>query len=271
MGAGGRLIELVCHINGLDTREVSRALRILDGVFPHVVRRGKAYKPHRTISQYSNQKPQSTLAQVVGATGLKRNPDSIEILAVTEVYAFPLKEYITKTRGIPFNIASHYLKEVKCRTKDQREFYALGFASGRTYALRNKHFKGFAGAGVDIRIFEQGTPEIIMFEGFIDYLSYLAAKRLLTPDKTAIVLNGYAMIGRAIHHIQNVPGIKVVEFFRDRDEVLGKSIEKNTGLQTLKKLQAELGAMTIIDRSDTYPEFKDLNDWRTNLVRPKDK
>lgn len=235
------------------------------------MRSGKTGKPHRTLSQNSTQTVSSTSVQVVGATGLKRKPDSIEILAVGEIYAFPLKEYITKVRCIPFDIANQYLKEVKCRTKDHKEFYALGFASGDTYALRNKHFKGFAGAGVDIRIFEQGTPEVIMFEGCIDFLSYLAAKNLSTPNKTAIVLNGYAMIGRAIRYIQNAPGIKILEFFRDRDEVLGKTMEKNTGLQTLKKLKAELENIPVVDRSETYSEFKDLNEWRTNLVRTKDK
>lgn len=235
------------------------------------MRSGKTGKPHRTLSQNSTQTVSSPSVQMVGATGLKRKPDSIEILAVGEIYAFPLKEYITKVRCIPFDIAQQYLKEVKCRTKDNKEFYALGFASGDTYALRNKHFKGFAGAGVDIRIFDQATPEVILFEGAIDFLSYLAAKRLLAPDKTAIILNGYAMIGRAIGFIQSQKGIKKVEFFRDRDEVSGKTMEKNTGLQTLKKLQAELGNIPVIDRSETHKAFKDLNEWRTNLVRTKDK
>jgi len=243
----------------------------LDGVFPEVVRSGRTGKPHRTLAQNSTQTVSSTSVQVVGATGLKRKLDSIEILAVGEIYAFPLKEYITKVRGIPFDIASHYLKEVKCRTKDHKEFYALGFASGDTYALRNKLFKGFASTGVDIRIFEEGTPEVIMFEGFIDFLSYLAAKRLTKPNKTAVVLNGYSMVGRAISFIQSQSGIRKIEFFRDRDEVLGKEIEKNTGLQTLKKLQTELKNIPVIDRSETYPKFKDLNDWRTNLVKQKDK
>lgn len=243
----------------------------MDGVFPEVARAGKTDKLHRTIPPHSTQKHPSTSVQVVSATGLKRKPDSIEILAVGEIYAFPLKEYITKARGIPFDIASQYLREVKCRTKDHKEFYALGFASGETYALRNKHFKGFAGAGVDIRIFDQATTEIILFEGFIDFLSYLAAKKLLAPDKTAIVLNGYSMIGRAIGFIQSQKGIKEIEFFRDRDEASGKPMENNTGLQTLKKLQAELMNIPIIDRSEIYPECKDLNDWRTNLVRTKDK
>jgi uncharacterized NAD(P)/FAD-binding protein YdhS len=65
------------------------------------------------------------------------------------------------------------------------------------------------------------------------------------------------MIGRLITYVNNAPLISSIDYFRDRDELEGK----NTGLNTLKELDAQLKNIKIKDMSATYPQYKDLNDW----------
>lgn len=187
------------------------------------------------------------------------------MLKVTEIYHYPLKNYLTDTRKIPLNIASRYLKEIHCKVESTgKEFYALGFPAGKTYALRNKYFKGFASTGVDISVFAKQTERGLLFEGFMDFLSYLTAKQLIEPDCTAIVMNSSTMFHRVVEHLKSHPNITRLDYFRDRDELAGKT----TGIDSLKSLQEALLGVSITDQSNTYAAFKDLNDWWIDFSSP---
>ncbi len=265
-GVGGRLIELVCHINGLSFDDVSRALSILDGVFPVVKQSSNKVadiisapsKYSKNVSIQTSKPPQSSKNSKKGATGLKKKSGAIHIQQVKELYSFPLKDYLTQERKINLDIASKYVKEVHCQIPaTNKTFYAIGFPSGTAYALRNKNFKGFAGTGADISIFDHKTSNILLFEGFMDFLSYLTAKNIKKPPFTAVVLNSSAMIGRVISYVQNNPNISSIDYFRDRDELEGK----NTGLRTLNDLKDQLPVTKINDKSEAYSEYTDLNDW----------
>ena len=265
-GVGGRLIELVCHINGLNFDEVSRALSILDGVFPivkqssnkveNIISAPSQYRNNASIQTANTSQPSKNSKK--GATGLKKKSGAIEIQQVKELYSFPLKEYLTQERKINLNIANRYVKEVHCHIPTtNKPFYAIGFPSGSAYALRNRNFKGFAGTGADITIFDYKTSNILLFEGFMDFLSYLTAKNINEPFFTSAVLNSSTMIGRVINYVQNHPNISSIDYFRDRDELEGK----NTGLKTLSDLKEQLPTVKINDKSEAYPECKDLNEW----------
>ncbi len=268
-GLGGRLIELVCHVNGLQKTDVSGALNILDSIFPVVSKSSLAVskiisaktaqpKLAQETSLFNADSPKIKDNTANNATGLKKKSVAIEIKQVKPLFSFPLKNYLSDTRKINLNIADQYIKEVHCQlTATGNNFYAIGFKSGSTYSLRNKNFKGFAGTGADITIFDYQTCNILVFEGFIDFLSYLTAKKVSKPPFTCVVLNSSAMIGRLITYVNNVSLISSIGYFRDRDELEGK----NTGLNTLKELNTQLINIKIKDMSATYPQYKDLNDW----------
>lgn len=268
-GVGGRLIELVCHINGLRNDDVSRALSILDGVFPLMKQSSNKvediisapYQYSKNVSIKANTSAFSKTSKK-GATGLKKKTSSIQIQQVKLLFSFPLKDYLAKTRKINLDIASRYIKEVHCQIKaTNKTFYAIGFPSGSTYALRNKNFKGFAGTGANISIFDYQTSNVLVFEGFIDFLSYLTAKDINEPPYTTVVLNSSAMIGRLINYVQSQSHVSSVDYFRDRDELEGK----NTGLKTLSDLKKQLPTIKIHDKSEAYSDYKDLNDWLVSI------
>ncbi|NQX97529.1 MAG: toprim domain-containing protein [Flavobacteriales bacterium] len=179
----------------------------------------------------------------------KKGNSTLELVGVKSLFYYPLKNYIAE-RGITFEIANKYLKEVVFRnTKQDVKYSAIGFKSGGTWELRKRKFKGTLGTGKSITIFEKNTSELLLFTGFFDFLSYLQAKTLLEPPKTALVLNSDRLIQKAMQYIEN-HNIDTVEYFKDNDD---------SGFQTLidlKKSKAQ-----IIDISKTYAKYKDLNEW----------
>ncbi|WP_125780983.1 toprim domain-containing protein [Pseudoalteromonas rubra] len=261
VGAGGRLIELVCHIHNLPNNDVKSALEVLDSLYPTIT--SFSTKTARIMAKNQSQPlfDDSTLRsepRANNATGLNKKSAAIEVLRVQPLFSYPLKQYLQNERKINLAIACKYVKEVTCRLlASDKQFYSVGFASGSTFAIRNKHFKGFAGLGVDISVFDKGTSKVLLFEGFIDFLSYLTAKNLDSPPFTAVVLNSSAMLGRFIHLVEQQPVITQVDYFRDRDELNNKS----TGLETLAQLQTALSNKKINDLSSAYPNHKDLNEW----------
>jgi len=264
VGAGGRLIELVCHIHNLTSYDVKSALAILDRIYPTMS--AFSGRTSRIISNFNqarsgslfNDETQHSALQENSATGLNKKSASIEVLEVKPLYSYPLKQYLVKERKIDLDIAAQYVKEVKCQLrKSNKTLFAIGFASGDTFAIRNKHFKGFAGTGVDIRIFQKQTKKVLLFEGFIDFLSYLTAKKIKESPFTAVVLNSSAMLDRFIQLVEQSPQVTEVDYFRDRDELNGKT----TGLDTLQQLKKKLKKAKINDLSEAYPKHKDLNDW----------
>jgi len=156
-------------------------------------------------------------------------------------------------RKINLDIAQNHVKEViyKHIEKDI-QFYGMGFKSGDTWVIRRDQFKGFLGKGADISIIDMKTDNVLIFEGFIDFLSYLTAKNINDPKYTVIVLNSAVFINRALDFIKKNDHIKSVDYFRDRDD---------TGEQSIKRLEKHLSGIIINDKSEVYPNYKDLNEW----------
>ena len=84
------------------------------------------------------------------------------------------------------------------------------------------------GKGIDIRVFEYHTKTVLLFEGFLDFLSYLTTHQITEPPCTTVVLNSAIQLKRFITYVTNNPHIEAIEYFRDRDEA---------GVQTLKRLE----------------------------------
>ena len=92
-------------------------------------------------------------------------------------------------------------------------------------------------------------------EGFIDFLSYLTAKGINKLNNTVIVLNSASFINRVSEFMENNPQMKSIDYFRDRDQA---------GLESFNKLASNLRSIIIRDKSETYLNHEDLNEWLTN-------
>jgi DNA primase len=170
-------------------------------------------------------------------------------LAVKEVrplYAYPLKNYLHE-RSIPVAVADSFCKEVSYEING-RSYYGIGFQNDAGgWEIRNKNFKQ-SSAPKDITRLGSGSHLVHVFEGFMDFLSYLALHSYEDPRTVDfVVLNGAGLFDRALPFLEQH---SQVHLWLDRDV---------TGL-AYTKYALSLGSR-FVDESGFYEKFKDLNDW----------
>lgn len=166
-----------------------------------------------------------------------------------------LLQYLDK-RKIDREIAKSYLEEIYFSPPDgSKQYFALGWKSGNGFEARNALFKGFVGVGKEITILDvPGASECCLFEGFIDYLSYLSWNNINNPTFSAIILNSTALKAHALKALKSKP-YSLVKLFLDNDEA-GKIV--------LNFLTSELSSLNILDMRPSYAGFDDFNDWVVN-------
>ena len=244
---GGGLIEMVCTQNFLPKTEVSGALKILDNIFPDYKKIAGTSGPQHELTRSA---APVFAAEKNSPTGLKEKEVPI-LKANKPLYRYALKNYLTEERKIPLALGEKYFREIEYE-RDGKNYYALGFPAGETFALRNKYFKGFLGEGPTISIFEKSSPELYLFEGVFDFLSYLTIKKRSELTETAIVLNSTAFSGHFKRYLSKNTHVLRVFCFLDND--FG-------GFGTLEDLRKSIPKVEFVDRSEQYGTFKDLNEW----------
>lgn len=148
-------------------------------------------------------------------------------------------------------MASPYLRHVRYEVRG-REYSAIGFSNrAGGYELRDdKTFKETI-APKDISLIHGNASETLcLFEGFMDFLSYLTMKGKETA--TCLVLNSVSNLPRAIAYLYE-KGIDSVRAFLDNDEA---------GRQALQVLQST--GMSVEDMIRHYGGYKDLNEYHVS-------
>lgn len=156
-------------------------------------------------------------------------------------------------RGICSDVAMPNCKEVWYSLQGKR-YFAIGFRNrSGGYELRNRFFKGSL-SPKDISLMDNGSDTCNLFEGFIDYLSWMMLKSGCGDD--CIVLNSVALLERTFPVLERYERINC---YLDRDEA---------GRRTLEALRKRYGNR-IVDCSALYKGFKDLNEYLQNRL-PQD-
>ena len=160
-----------------------------------------------------------------------------------------------RQRGINTELARRECCEVRYQT-DGKLYFAVGFPNrSGGYEIRNKFFKGCI-APKDITHIRQEQPKetCYLFEGFMDYLSFLTLRLERCPERPEldgqdyIVLNSTASLSKAIRPLGDYEHIHC---FLDNDKA---------GLEAVQELREEYG-MRIRDASHIYGGYNDLNDY----------
>jgi hypothetical protein len=166
---------------------------------------------------------------------------------------YALISYLTR-RGINTETAQNQCVEVHY-SNNKKDFYAIGFKNDAGgYELRNRYYKGSV-SPKDITTFTPGTDECMVFEGFMDYLSYLTMKQQMQPQVNTVVLNSTIHLDKAMgflnrHHL--------IYAYLDNDV---------TGKQVLSEIYRQHGH--VVDYSLYYGKCKDLNDYLVKLLKTK--
>lgn len=157
-----------------------------------------------------------------------------------------LLKYYEAERCIPFSIVRLYCKEVTYMRKDGIVHNSIGIPNNSGgYAVRTRDFKGDVGP-YDISIIHNKGASCAVFEGFMDFLSYVVLHG--TADWDIIILNSVIRLPRALPYIQKY---KTVFCFMDNDP---KGEEATDAI-----IRACRGR--VVDCSGEYAGYKDVNDY----------
>lgn len=178
-----------------------------------------------------------------------------EILILDKV--LPLKsavlENYLRERCVNISIARNYLKVVQYHHSEKgTKYFGLGFQNlSGDFDVRNPKMKTVVGSK-DISFIKgsrEGSKNITVFEGFMDFLSYLTFKNQSTLNSDVIVLNSDKLKERAKEFIKNGSYEKVYTFF-DND-VAGEKTN-----QSFAELENE-----VVLCNHIYKDFKDFNEF----------
>ena len=179
---------------------------------------------------------------------------SFQQLEVVPLSSPALLSYL-RQREINTELAKRECREVRYLTGG-KPYFAVGFLNrSGGYEIRNKFFKGCI-APKDITHIRQTEPgeTCCLFEGFMDYLSFLTLRQERHPDRPAlngqdyIVLNSVSNLSKALRPLGDYERIHC---FLDNDRA---------GLEALREIQREYGSR-VRDASPVYSGYKDLNDY----------
>jgi hypothetical protein len=220
-GEGGSILDLVMRIERCTLREAVRKLGQYSSGNRFPSARGRAY-------------PVQPLA---------RQP-LVEVIKVQPLAAPALVCYLHE-RKINTGTAKRHCPEVYYALGG-KEYFAAGFRNDSGgYELRNRYFKGCTSK--DITSVVRGNRSCLVFEGFMDYLSYLSFQKPEYPEESVIVLNSVNNLSRAAGLMASFDEVSA---FLDNDTAGRNALERMGRI-----------CKVLHDRSSLYLPYKDFNEF----------
>ena len=239
-GRGGSIIDLCMRLEGCTLSEA-------------ICRLGQNVSGN-TAHSYSSPKDETRICpkQKEIANGARK------LIGISDTLPPHLQEYLKKERCIDLEKATPFLKCISYEVRGRRH-EAIGFTNlSGGYELRdNKIFKGTIAPKDITPIFEDKAKPVCLFEGFMDFLSFLSMKEEVTNQ--CLVMNSVSNVARSIHYL-NERNITSVRAFLDNDDAGRKAVQEfvNAGFK-------------VEDMTVYYRDFKDLNEYHVSRVREPQK
>jgi len=225
-GEGGSLIDLVMKMNNSTFYQASTMLE----------------KEHSNRSSFSFQGNNYPFAEI------QTKQNSVICIQKVQPLTNPALIKYLQERKIDIKIAKDCCSEIHYLVGG-KHYFAVGFKNDSGgYELRNKYFKGCTSK--DITSVKHDRDHCQLFEGFMDYLTYLTIKNLQRPAVDLIVLNSLTNLPKIK---QTLSTYRTISAFLDNDKA-GKN-----ALEQIRSLGIE-----IIDHSIYYNQYKDLNEFYTH-------
>ena len=239
-GRGGSIIDLCMRLEGSTLSEA-------------ICRLGQNVSGN-TAHSYSSPKYEIRICpkQKEIANGARK------LIGISDTLPPYLQEYLTKERCIDLKKATPFLKCISYEVRGRR-YEAIGFAnSSGGYELRDdKTFKGTVAPKDITSIFENKAKPVCLFEGFMDFLSFLSMKEEVTNQ--CLVMNSVSNIKRSIRYL-NERNITSARAFLDNDDAGQRAVQEliNAGFK-------------VEDMAVYYRDFKDLNEYHVSRIREHEK
>ena len=181
-----------------------------------------------------------------------------KLISISDTLPPHLQEYLTKVRCINLENAKPFLKCISYEVKGRR-YQAIGFVnSSGGYELRdNQSFKGTVAPKDITPIFTDRAEPVCIFEGFMDFLSFLSMKEKIINH--CLVMNSVSNVARTIRYL-NDRHLTHIRAFLDNDEAGRRAVQ-----DFIK------AGFHVEDMNIHYKDFKDLNDFHVSRVREQQK
>ena len=239
LGKGGGIIELAAHLYATD--HVPYLLERIAEQTPHV---------HPVSFSFGKQDSFGPIFQ------------QLEIVALSS----PALLAYLQGRGIDLELAKRECREARY-THNGKRYFAIAFPNGSGgFEVRNPYFKGCIAPKEISHIRQAGKARTAcyVFEGFMDYLSFLTLRQESCPNypeldgQDYIVLNSVSNVNKALYPLGNYERIHC---FFDND---------HAGMEALRQIRMEYGRDRYIrDASQIYSGCKDLNEYLQKQVERK--
>ena len=173
-----------------------------------------------------------------------------QILEIKEIQHHALIQYLKSRRVFE---QKHRVKEIHYELKG-RKYFGIGFQNNSGgFEIRNLHSKICLGKK-DVTLIvndKKSKNEIVVFEGFFDYLTYRNLENSDNSNCDCLVLNSTAMLFKVEEKLKQYEKISL---FLDNDKN-GKLVKST--------IQSQY--RNVEDCSLIYHDFKDLNEWFCNI------
>ena len=180
---------------------------------------------------------------------------SFQHLEVGELTHPALLRYLQE-RGINTSLARLECRELHF-IHNGKPYFAIGFPNvAGGYEVRNPFFKGCIAPKDISHIRQQGEPRNMcyLFEGFMDYLSFLTIRVKNNPQYPRLTTQDYIILN-------SVSNLAKVESLLANYTQFGSYLDNDTaGRNACETLKAKFGER-LLDKSLYYREYKDLNDY----------
>ena len=237
-GRGGSIIDLCMRMEGCTLSEAIRCL-------------GQNASDNGTSSFLNDFVPNNS-QPVMAVNGARR------LIEISDTLPPHLQDYLTKERCIDLEKAMPFLKCISYEVRGRR-YQAIGFANlSGGYELRDdKTFKGTIAPKDITPIFTDRAEPVCIFEGFMDFLSFLSMKEEITNH--CLVMNSVSNVARTIRYL-NDRHLTHIRAFLDNDEA---------GRRTVQDFIK--AGFHVEDMNIHYKDFKDLNEYHVSRVREQQK
>ena len=237
-GRGGSIIDLCMRMEGCTLSEAIHRL-------------GQNASDNGTSSFLNDFVPNNS-QPVMAVNGARR------LIEISDTLPPHLQDYLTKERCIDLKKAMPFLKCISYEVRGRR-YQAIGFTNlSSGYELRDDMtFKGTIAPKDITPIFTDRAEPVCIFEGFMDFLSFLSMKEEITNH--SLVMNSVSNVARTIRYL-NDRHLTHIRSFLDNDEAGRRAV------QDFMKAGFHVKDMNI-----HYKDFKDLNDFHVSRVREQQK
>ena len=221
----GNIIKLAMMLHR--TASVAQALKSIEDKIPHIKPLSFSFRQQESF-------------------------EGLEDILLKPLANTALIQYLNE-RMIPIGLAQQYCKEVYYTCKG-KPYFAIAFPNEwGGYDTQNKYFKGCI-APKAITIIDNGKSTCSVFEGFIDFLSYLVLKLRHNPDQSIFKEKDYYIL----NSVSNTS--KLLDRLEKYERIYCYLDNDQAGIHSTNEIGTRYGSK-LSDQSIHYKEYKDVNDF----------